>query len=125
MTATFVNMTPHDINLLTTEGEEITTFPSEGKIRLDKSSVTVGLFSIEGQTVELLRSSFVAPIGHLKPHPNGIPEPVEGTMFIVSALVANAYPERTDFVMVENTVRDDNGRIIGCTAFALTGDDAE
>ena len=46
------------------------------------------------------------------------PSPVDGVIFIVSALVANAYPERTDFVMVENTVRDDNGRIIGCTSFA-------
>lgn len=103
-------MTPHPINLLTTEGEEIATFPSEGTIRLEKSSYQIGSCDVEGHSVELLHSTFNSN--------DDIPEPVEGTTFIVSALVANAYPQRFDFVMVENTVRDDNGRIIGCTAFA-------
>ena len=105
----FVNMTPHAINLLTTEGEEIANFPSEGKIRLNEEWSPIGTFNIEGHSVS---------IGHCVFSSGEIPEPVEGTTFIVSALVANAYPERTDFVMVANTVRDDNGRIIGCTAFA-------
>jgi hypothetical protein len=106
----FVNMTPHPVNLLTTEGEEIATFPSKGTIRLDKFSIQIGSLNVNDHEVDLLFSAFNPS--------DDIPEPVEGTMFIVSALVANAYPERTDFVMVENTVRDDNGRIIGCTAFA-------
>ena len=105
----FVNMTPHPVNLLTTEGEEIATFPSEGTIRLNKDSQRIGGFNVNGHEVDLLHSEFSS---------GDAPSPGDGVIFIVSALVANAYPERTDFVMVENTVRDDNGRIIGCTAFA-------
>ena len=105
----FVNMTPHPVNLLTTEGEEIATFPSEGTIRLNKDSLSIGGFNINGHQVELLHSEFSS---------GEVPSPVDGVIYIVSALVANAYPHRFDFVMVENTVRDDSGRIIGCTAFA-------
>ena len=105
----FVNMTPHPVNLLTTDGEEIATFPSEGTIRLKKDSLSIGGFNINGHQVELLHSEFSS---------GEVPSPVDGVIYIVSALVANAYPHRFDFVMVENTVRNDSGRIIGCTAFA-------
>jgi hypothetical protein len=106
----FVNMTPHAINLLTSEGENIATIePSGSMIRLDEEWSPIGTFDIDGHSVDLLHCEYSS---------GEIPEPVEGTTFIVSAMVANAFPERKDFVMVAKTVRDENGRIIGCTAFA-------
>ena len=106
----FVNMTPHAINLLTTEGENIATIePSGLTIRLDEEWSPIGTFDIEGHSVDLMHCEYSS---------GSIPSSEEGTIFIVSAMVANNYPERKDFVMVAKTVRDDNGRIIGCTAFA-------
>ena len=46
-----------------------------------------------------------------------LPEQQDGTFYIVSALVARA-AGREDFVIVNDTVRDNDGRIIGCQSFA-------
>jgi len=46
------------------------------------------------------------------------PEPQEGTIFIVSALTAQAVPDRQDVFIVDDAVRDDQGRIIGARALA-------
>ena len=51
------------------------------------------------------------------------PKRVEGTFYIVSRLVAENNMFRDDFLMVHRTVRDSDGRIIGCTAFATTAFD--
>ena len=49
---------------------------------------------------------------------NKLPRPVEGVVYIVSALALNAVPaERTDFVCPKQVVRDDKGRVIGCKGF--------
>ena len=106
----FVNMTPHPINLLTNEGKEIDIIePSGETIRLEEEWSPIGTFDIRGESF---------PLMHCEYSSGDVPEPGEGTIFIVSAMVANAYPERKDFVIVAKTVRDENGRICGCTAFA-------
>lgn len=48
----------------------------------------------------------------------GLPEPKENTLYIVSALVAGACKNRDDLVVPNDTVRDDQGRIIGCRSLA-------
>jgi len=48
----------------------------------------------------------------------GLPEPKEGTIYIVSALVAGAAKDRDDLVVPNDTIRDDQGRIIGCRNLA-------
>jgi len=107
MTVTFTNMTPHPINLLDAATEPIMTIePSGDTIRLTESKEVVD--NIEG--VDVLEITFSAG--------GNLPAVVDGVYYIVSALVANAYPERLDFLMVANTLRDDNGRIYGCTAWA-------
>lgn len=47
-----------------------------------------------------------------------LPEPEDGTYYIVSALVAQACPDRHDLLIPDDTVRDEDGRIIGCRALA-------
>ncbi len=49
----------------------------------------------------------------------GLPQRKDGTFYIVSSITAQAVPDRDDFLMVDGTVRDDSGRIIGCTGFAI------
>jgi hypothetical protein len=47
-----------------------------------------------------------------------LPDPQPDTIFVVSALVAQAVPERQDVVIVDDAIRDDQGRIIGARALA-------
>lgn len=47
-----------------------------------------------------------------------LPLEKEDTIFIVSRVVAEACRDRKDLYIVDDAVRDDAGRIIGCRAFA-------
>jgi hypothetical protein len=106
--ATITNTTPHNIALLDQWTHEvIETYPSSDiSIRLEQVEETIDV--IDG--TEVLRITFNAN--------DSLPAVIEGHYYIVSAIVANAHPERKDFLMVCHTVRDDNGRIKGCTAWA-------
>jgi hypothetical protein len=44
----------------------------------------------------------------------GLPEGVPGTLFVVSALVRAAVPDRTDVASPGDLVRDEKGAVIGC-----------
>jgi hypothetical protein len=48
-----------------------------------------------------------------------LPDPQPNTLFIVSAMVMNACPNRTDLVCPNESVRDSEGRITGCQSLAL------
>ena len=48
----------------------------------------------------------------------GLPEPQEDTYYIVSALVAGAAKNRVDLLIPNDTVRDEQGRIVGCRSLA-------
>lgn len=43
-----------------------------------------------------------------------LPDPEPGTIYIVSSLVAQRVPERTDVFIPNESVRDSEGRIVGC-----------
>lgn len=51
--------------------------------------------------------------------PYNLPAPVEGTVYIVSALVASAAPDRKDLATVLGGVKDTAGRICGCVGLAV------
>jgi hypothetical protein len=52
----------------------------------------------------------------------GLPEPVNNTLYIVSAVVLNALNgSRSDCVAVSNTIRDQNGTVIGAHGFRFNG----
>ena len=61
-------------------------------------------------TVDIMKKSFTEI--------EGLPEPKENTIYIVSALVAGAAKNRDDLVVPNDIVRDDQGRIIGCRSLA-------
>ena len=95
-----LNMTPHPVNLIT--GNGTITLPSAGQIRLASQTVPAG--EING--IPLTRTEFGVP--------EGLPQFVEGTYYIVSQLVKSALPERIDLLVPAEVVRDDQGRIVGC-----------
>lgn len=99
----FINLTPHEINETTTG----LVIPSTGIARVRQCSRNEAI--VDG--VQLFRSEYEGSI-------QGLPEPVEGVIYIVSALALNAVPaERTDVVAPGNVVRNEAGIVIGCAGF--------
>lgn len=102
-----VNLTPHSVNFLTANGDLIQQVPPSGIIaRCAVSEEYLG--SINNLPV------YKATYGEV----TGLPAPVVDTGYIVSSLVAQAVPERKDLFIPHKLQRDENGRIIGCSALA-------
>jgi hypothetical protein len=102
----FINLTPHSITLVNNEGNIVMEIPSSGIARCESSRTKV--FEIHGIGVN--KTSF----GEI----SGLPDPVDGTMYIVSRIVAEA-SKRLDLLVPDETVRDAEGRIIGCKSLAI------
>lgn len=107
-----VNLTPHTINLMPAgpTGPVVTVPPSGQVARCATSRVQVDAVTAEGVTIPVNRTQF----GEV----TGLPEPQPNTIYIVSALVAQAVPERQDVFIVDDAVRDEQGRIVGARALA-------
>lgn len=105
---TFINMTPHEVNILNADNSLFLTIPPSGKqARLAVSTVEAGV--VNG--VRLSKTVF----GEVQ----GLPEQVENTYIIVSQLVKNGQPDRTDLLVPAEVVRDLKGNIIGCKSLGL------
>lgn len=112
-----VNLTPHTVHLFTL-GDVPTAIPSAGIARVTELVVD----SVDGpikwdrfgdsgiQDVPLVSKGYGAV--------TGIPEPRPYTLYIVSAIVQAACPQRTDLVAPHDIVRDSSGNIRGCRGFS-------
>lgn len=101
------NYTPHAINIIGENNEVLATFEPSGIIaRAAQSKELVEELSINGMTIPVYKSTF----GKVE----NLPNPDGETMYIVSALTAQACKGRTDVLITDNPVRDEQGRIIGC-----------
>lgn len=105
------NLTPHAIYIIGENDKVVAIFQSEGVARAEQKDKHVG--EING--IPLVRTTFGEPIN--------LPDYEEGTYLIVSLATANAAKAagRTtkDLLLTSNLVRDEQGRIIGCKAFAV------
>lgn len=120
---TFRNLTPHNITL-----KDGTQIPSEGAVRLSETRTVKESFVIvqnrghneyitEEWQLDDCNPDFIKPFPPIVEKEWGgtdLPEEQDGTYLIVSALVANAFPERKDLVCPE-TARNESG--VYCSAF--------
>ena len=99
-----VNLTNHDINEVTSGN----TYPPSGKVaRANQTNKTVNYHD----GIPIYSTVFEEKVDNL-------PDPVEGTLYIVSSLTLNAVPShRTDVVSPGNARRDEDNNIIGCVGF--------
>ncbi len=110
-TMRIINLTPHNITFVDAVGNVVLTVEPSGQIaRCATSRVQVGTVTVDGISVPVNQTRF----GEVSDLPNPQPD----TIFVVSALVAQAVPDRQDVFVVDDTVRDNQGRIIGCRALA-------
>jgi hypothetical protein len=110
-----INLTPHAVTLMP-EG------PGGPQVVLEPSG-TVARCAVERESVSSVRVNGVdIPINRTRfGQVEGLPEPRPGVLYLASALAAQAATAsgRTDVVMVDDPVRDDQGRVIGARALAL------
>lgn len=98
-----INKTPHSVVICDTEGHTLRVIEPAGQpIRLKAETVRDG--EVDG--VPVSRTLFGEPVN--------LPEPEEGTSYIVSQLVKNACPEREDLLVPAEVLRDEKGVILGC-----------
>ena len=101
-----VNLTPHRITFVREDGPNLAFEPSGIVARVTATTVRVGDFC-------------GIPITHtVYDEVCGLPDPEEGTVYIVSSIVAHAVPEREDVFIPNESVRDESGRIVGCRSIA-------
>lgn len=102
-----VNLTSHDIKEVTTKQR----FKASGQVTRVKAS-TDKVATHMGMPI------YVSTFGSIE----GLPDPVEGTLYIVSSLALNAVPpNRTDVVSPGNLQRDQEGKPMGCVGFRQRG----
>lgn len=118
--ATIHNMTPHTVSVIV-NGVRV-DFPSEGVIRASQhdeqvsevvTDLKIGEAGSAGFTIPVFKSTFGAP--------EGVPAVLDG-IYIVSSLAYQSLKaagyDMEHFVIPSGTIRDEQGRIVGCKGFA-------
>ena len=90
------------------EEKEVIVLPSEGRVWLNANYEWVDYVEVDGYPIPVVRAT--------QPTLRGLPEPEEGTLFVVTGLVAAAHPERNDLLSPARIVREGT-QSIGCRAF--------
>ena len=105
-----INLTPHAVTVYK-DGKSAFTVESTGLIRATSIVKDTGT---DADGVPVVTVTYGQP--------DFMPDKIDGTIYIVSSLALAAikacYPDRIDFVIPDGAVRDDAGKIIGCTRFA-------
>ena len=114
-----INLTPHAITMVreTETGLETVKVykPSGFQARcVSKTEVIGSVNSVPITKTVFGEPCFIGPDGNKTP----LPGVDEHTVYIVSALMARAC-NRPDFVITNESVRDENGRIVGCKSFGI------
>ena len=113
--AKIINLTPHPINIIGL-GE---IKPGGNPARLEETTGIVGSLTIEATENPNTKTAVVIPLiqkrmGEI----TGLPEPQDGTVFVVSLLVAQA-AHRSDVFAIGESVRDGKGNIVGAKSLAM------
>lgn len=104
----YINLTKHEIHELISG---LVLKPSSNPILVRTST-------------KVTRMHAGAPIMHTKVSSiRGLPEPLEGTIYIVPALALNCIPkDRTDVVAPGSVKKDISGKVLGCIGFRSKGE---
>ena len=119
-----INCTPHTVLIVSSnnceydtrkrchtlmgEAEVLFEYPPSGIIpRVSMTQEVLG--TVDGVT---LKCNIYGQIENLPPYE-------EGTFLIVSAMCAQACPDRDDLLIPTDMVRDEAGNIVGCMSFSV------
>jgi len=103
-----INCTPHEVVVLRDNGTNFVVPVSGNVVRVQSTKVLVGL--VDG--VEVYKTSF----GSVE----GLPEPKDGVVYIVSTLCLTALGgSRNDCVAPGDAVRNEAGQVVGVRNFQV------
>lgn len=103
---TFVNLTPHALNIFDGDVEVLTIAPSGTVARCTQKDE----LDTELDGVKIFKQVFGDVVD--------LPEPKEGVFFVVSRLVANAAAGRDDLLVPGALKRNEQGQPVGCMGLA-------
>lgn len=108
MKITLKNYTPHHLRFL--HDGHVTNLPSLGTARCQERATKTGSWDSAGH-IPRMRVSY----GEV----SGLPEPQNGVVYLVSQLVVQALPGRSDLAYPYELHRDSAGTITGFSALAV------
>lgn len=106
-----INLTGNDIRIINHEGEDILIERSNMQAKVYVTREEVGRFN----DIPIVKS--------VKSKPVGIPDPEEGTYYVVSKMVAEKLKEigrYTDILIPDEIIRGRKGEIIGCKSLTFS-----
>lgn len=115
-----INLTPHKLNILRAAHagyEEILVLPPSGEVarlevvRQEVDNVTFANEKAVGNDVDGLGG--IAFYNSVFGDPIGLPDPKEGTIYIVSSLFRSGF-DRDDLWVPGELIRDSDGNPVGC-----------
>jgi len=112
MSDRLINLTGHTITIYDEVGNQLTIPPEGDRLGVDSRQKEIGFvakFPIQVPIIIINRQI----------NQDDLPPKIPGTAYIVSMVTAMAYPERTEFLVPGEKVRDEHGRIIGCKNFRM------
>ena len=107
-----INCTPHPIKICNPDTKEVLVTFKKGEVvpRLHQDEQYLGCIDYGRIGIAVTKTVF----GEVQ----NLPEQQEDTIYIVSRLVKQACPDRTDLLVPGGVIRDDEGRIIGCSGLS-------
>ena len=107
------NFTPHRVDLYHNTGP-IERFESEGTARISCTQEYydyVDSCGVDSSPIAIYKSKY----GEVE----GLPEPEDDTLFIVSRVVAEHLPHRRDLIIPNGLLRNSLGNVFGCQSFCM------
>src|SRR5579884_3743457 len=117
MDCVLINLTPHAIDVVDPEsGGLVASLPPEPEpARAEMEREQLGTVVVNGTPIPVTRNRLGTP--------SSLPEPAPGRYYIVSRTYAEAVRasgrSRSDLLVPDDPVRDEEGRITGCRGFAV------
>jgi len=108
-----INLTPHTVKVLDTDGNLVEIPPSQLVARCSKNKEVVGQVIFNDRKIDIVKYSYNNIIN--------VPEPQKGTLYLVSAIVKNALPDRADVVAVDRPERGNNREVLFAYGFRVNG----
>ena len=104
-----VNLTPHDLAVY--EGDQIALSAPRSSVpaRIAEMRDEPGMVSLNGCATTVVDVAYLDDV-------TGLPDPVDGTFYVVSRITAQALRRRSDLLFPLDEVRNDDAQIIGCRA---------
>lgn len=107
-----VNCTPHPVCVIA-NGTAKTLFPPSGRVpRITETAYEWKPLAMDWSFQTVVVERHAAEVSDL-------PDPEDGTWFVVSRMVFDAATDRSDLLVPHDVVRDEDGRIIGCRSFLV------